>query len=207
MRLEKCYFCSSTIYPGHGIQFVRNDAKVRRAASIAIDVRNSLALHGPRRALRYPPCARQIFRFCRSKCHKNFKMKRNPRKLRWTKAFRKAAGKEMAIDTTYEFEKRRNVPVRYDRNLVATTLLAMKRVKEIRERRERQFYLNRCVLRARPQPVGTPHDSKRLTTLLCTVPLWECAPWQHEEGAAAGPGHTGEGDRAEPGAAAGADAA
>ena len=70
-------------------------------------------------------------------------MKRNPRKLKWTKAFRKAAGKEMAVDTTYEFEKRRNVPVRYDRNLVATTLLAMKRVKEIRERRERQFYLNR----------------------------------------------------------------
>jgi len=145
MRLEKCYFCSSTVYPGHGIQFVRNDAKVRRAASIAADVRHSLPLPGPRCALRHPSCARQIFRFCRSKCHKNFKMKRNPRKLRWTKAFRKAAGKEMAIDTTYEFEKRRNVPVRYDRNLVATTLLAMKRVKEIRERRERQFYLNRCV--------------------------------------------------------------
>ncbi|KAI7902428.1 ribosomal protein L24e-domain-containing protein [Cokeromyces recurvatus] len=85
----------------------------------------------------------KTFRFCRSKCHKNFKMKRNPRKVRWTKAFRKASGKEMVIDSTFEFEKRRNVPVRYDRNLMATTLKAMKRVQEIRARRERAFYKNR----------------------------------------------------------------
>ncbi|KAJ2612140.1 ATPase-activating ribosome biosynthesis protein [Coemansia sp. RSA 1365] len=111
MRLEKCFFCSSTVYPGHGTMFVRNDGK--------------------------------SFRFCRSKCHKNFKMKRNPRKVRWTKAFRKAAGKEMAIDSTFEFEKRRNVPVRYDRNLMGTTIKAMKRVQEIKARRERAFFKQR----------------------------------------------------------------
>jgi large subunit ribosomal protein L24e len=83
------------------------------------------------------------FRFCRSKCHKNFKQRRNPRKLKWTKAFRKAAGKELAVDSTLTFAKRRNVPVRYNRDLVQTTLKAMSRIEEIRQRRERAFYKNR----------------------------------------------------------------
>ncbi|WFC97275.1 ATPase-activating ribosome biosynthesis protein [Malassezia brasiliensis] len=108
MRVEHCFFCSAPSYPGRGITFVRNDAKV--------------------------------FRFCKSKCHKNFKMKRNPRKVRWTKAFRKAHGKEMTVDATLEFEKRRNVPVRYDRELVQNTLSAMQRIQEIKARRERAFY-------------------------------------------------------------------
>ncbi|PKI83731.1 ATPase-activating ribosome biosynthesis protein [Malassezia vespertilionis] len=108
MRVEHCFFCSAPSYPGRGITFVRNDAKV--------------------------------FRFCKSKCHKNFKLKRNPRKVRWTKAFRKASGKEMTVDSTLEFEKRRNIPVRYNRELVTATISAMDRIMQIKARRERAFY-------------------------------------------------------------------
>ncbi|PVD25338.1 hypothetical protein C0Q70_15838 [Pomacea canaliculata] len=111
MRLEKCFFCSATIYPGHGVQFVRNDCK--------------------------------IFRFCRSKCYKAFNKKRNPRKTKWTKAFRKAAGKELTVDPAFEFEKRRFEPVKYDRALWQNTVQAMKRIEEIRVKRQNQFILNR----------------------------------------------------------------
>jgi large subunit ribosomal protein L24e len=69
-------------------------------------------------------------------------MKRQPRKLKWTKTHRALRGKEMIVDQNVllsQFAKRRNVPVKYDRNLVAATLKAMERVEEIRARRERAF--------------------------------------------------------------------
>jgi large subunit ribosomal protein L24e len=69
-------------------------------------------------------------------------MKRQPRKLKWTKTHRALHGKEMIVDSSLlvsQFAKRRNVPVKYDRNLVAATIKAMERVEEIRQRRERVF--------------------------------------------------------------------
>merc|ERR1712200_16963 len=79
----------------------------------------------------------KIFKFCRSKCHKSFKKKKNPRKAKHTKAFRKSAGKELAVDPSFEFEKRRNVPVKYDRELWQNTITAMQRVEEIKNKRQK----------------------------------------------------------------------
>ena len=85
----------------------------------------------------------KIFSFCRSKCHKNFNKKRNPRKTKWTKVFRKAAGKEMTVDSTFEFEKRRNRPIRYNRETMGTTLRAIKRVSEVQDKRQDLFWKTR----------------------------------------------------------------
>jgi large subunit ribosomal protein L24e len=60
--------------------------------------------------------------------------------VKWTKAFRKNAGKEMTVDTTFEFEKRRNRPVRYNRETMTQTLNAMKRVSEVQQKRQDLFY-------------------------------------------------------------------
>lgn len=49
----------------------------------------------------------------------------------------------MTVDSTLQFAARRNIPVRYNRDHVATTLKAMQRVSEIRAKRERVFYKNR----------------------------------------------------------------
>merc|ERR1712187_40714 len=37
--------------------------------------------------------------------------------MKWTKAYRKTHGKELMYDSTLDFEKRREEPVRYNRDL------------------------------------------------------------------------------------------
>ena len=49
----------------------------------------------------------------------------------------------MTVDNTLQLAARRNIPVRYNRNLVSTTLKAMQRVSEIKARRQKVFFKNR----------------------------------------------------------------
>lgn len=88
----------------------------------------------------------KTFRFCSSKCDKAFKKKKNPRRTAWTKAFRRANGKEMASDSTFAFERRRNVPIKTDKNLIASAIRAIERVEEIKARRQEAFYKKRVTV-------------------------------------------------------------
>eukprot|EP00761_Pharyngomonas_kirbyi_P011349 gb/GECH01011374.1/.p1 GENE.gb/GECH01011374.1/~~gb/GECH01011374.1/.p1 ORF type:complete len:165 (+),score=30.98 gb/GECH01011374.1/:1-495(+) len=85
----------------------------------------------------------KTFKFCGSKCNKTWRKKANPRRMRWTKAYRRTHGKELAVDTTFGFEKQRNEPPKYDRELYATTIKAIKRIENIRKRRQDHFYRQR----------------------------------------------------------------
>lgn len=47
------------------------------------------------------------------------------------------------MDNSLEFEKRRNIPVKYNRELWDKTVEAMKRVQEIKQKRQARFIMNR----------------------------------------------------------------
>jgi large subunit ribosomal protein L24e len=46
-------------------------------------------------------------------------------------------------DATFELERKRNRPERYDRNVVEQTVKAMKKISEVREKRESRFWEKR----------------------------------------------------------------
>mmetsp|Transcript_17608 Transcript_17608/g.30600 ORF Transcript_17608/g.30600 Transcript_17608/m.30600 type:complete len:161 (+) Transcript_17608:554-1036(+) len=134
MRIEKCYMCSSPVYPGHGSMIVRNDGK--------------------------------CLRFCRSKCRKLTSARRNPRYLAWTKAYRKARGKEMVVDSTFDFERRRNRVEKYDREVMATTLSAMKTIEKIRSDREKAFYKDRMKVKTKIEKRAAVKEYKQNIDLI-----------------------------------------
>lgn len=51
----------------------------------------------------------------------------------------------MQQDTTFEFERRRNRPERYNRDVVDQTLKAIKKIEEVRRKRESKFWESRWV--------------------------------------------------------------
>jgi len=82
----------------------------------------------------------KIFRYCSSKCTKAAKKRLNPRRLRHSKHHRRAHNKELTVDASLEFEKIRNRPEKYDRELYAQTVKAMKKIQEIQDARKASFY-------------------------------------------------------------------
>ncbi|KAF7683391.1 putative ribosome biogenesis protein RLP24 [Astathelohania contejeani] len=134
MRIEKCYFCSCNIYPGHGTKFVRNDAVV--------------------------------FHFCRSKCLKAFNRKWNPRKTPWTKAFRVVRGKDLSNDAVFQFEKRRNEPIIYNRSVVQKTIDALPTILELRNRRVNHFIKDRIFSIQEKNKEAELNEIKKFSRLL-----------------------------------------
>ena len=49
----------------------------------------------------------------------------------------------MAVDSTFEFEKRRNRPVKYDRNMMGQTIQAIQKVGTIQEARKDRHFADR----------------------------------------------------------------
>jgi ribosomal protein L24E len=116
MRIEKCYFCSTSVYPGHGQQskhslspaysLLRVRFRTERRQGLPLLHLQVRSFCVNMQLTDYHPDATKISSERLSLggllgSHFRFRMKRNPRKVRWTKAFRKAAGKEMTIVSSF----------------------------------------------------------------------------------------------------------
>merc|ERR1740139_1728054 len=93
-------------------------------------------------------------------------MKHNPRRLKWTKAYRRAHGKEMLLDTTFNFEKKRMAPVRYNRNLMVKTVQAMQVVDRIKQVRKERFQKQRLALQFKKRLTSAQKEISKGANLL-----------------------------------------
>lgn len=164
MRIDHCWFCGGPIYPGHGVMFVRNDATVRGEGD---------------RQWCYSLCAVD-FPFLPVEVPQELQAEAESKENKMDKSIPKNAWKGDGVgatpcdvprhlacltclhfkDNTFEFEKRRNRPIKYNRcalvfrvffrhadiafalrsELLSKTLKAMKRVEEIKDKRAKAFY-------------------------------------------------------------------
>merc|ERR1712050_576596 len=73
------------------------------------------------------------------------------------------------MDATFEFEKRRNVPVRYDRNLWIKTIQAMKRIQAIRQVRKVRFHKQRLAAQVKTKQSAAQKELQKHKPLLDSI--------------------------------------
>ena len=87
------------------------------------------------------------------------------------------------MDTTLEFERKRNVPVKYSRDLIRKTLSAMKQIQTIKERREKAFWEKRMRARVEVETASGVKTLQRGLNRITDVTKKEAARVQIEEAA------------------------
>merc|ERR1712151_421537 len=92
--------------------------------------------------------------------------KHNPRRMKWTKAYRRAHGKEMTLDSTFNFEKKRLTPTRYNRNLMVKTVKAMQIVDRIKTVRKERFHKQRLAAQVRKRQTSAQKEVAKAAHLL-----------------------------------------
>merc|ERR1719287_3721 len=85
-------------------------------------------------------------------------MKQNPRRIKWTKAYRRVHGKEMTLDSSFNFEKKRLAPTRYNRNLMVKTVWAMQIVDRIKTVRKERFHKQRLAAQVRKRQTSAEKE-------------------------------------------------
>ena len=119
---------------------------------LASEIERAIEKHASREMLvlfrSYIPGTWSLFRtqrlkavsFLQIKMPQKLQDETKPRKVKWTKAYRALHGKEATRDSAFEFERQRNRPRRYDRKVAQNTILAMRRVEDIKSRRAQRFH-------------------------------------------------------------------
>lgn len=72
----------------------------------------------------------------------------------------------MTVDPSFEFEKRRNVPIKYNRELWQNTVKAIQRVEEIKAKRQGHFVMNRLM---KGKELDKQQDIREVKRDLCLI--------------------------------------